>query len=102
MGYNSHQIKHSNNPGPIKWYLELLTGKRKQNLPNHKAIRHKNKIYLITLSDVNSTMWGSSISLGYQAACFRVREVELVKNLSAIGVVLKDNNFPTKHFVGLG
>lgn len=41
------------------------------------------------LSDVNSTMWGSSISLGYQAACFRVREVELVKNLSAIGVVLK-------------
>lgn len=41
------------------------------------------------MSDVNRTMWGSRVSLGYQAACFRVREVELVKNLSAMGTVLE-------------
>ncbi|KAM7230272.1 hypothetical protein CapIbe_018989 [Capra ibex] len=34
-------------------------------------------------------MWGPSNSLGYQGACFTVREVELVKNLSATGVVLQ-------------
>lgn len=41
------------------------------------------------LSEVKSTIWGSSVSQGYQAACFKVRDVELVKNLSAIGTVLK-------------
>ena len=43
----------------------------------------------MTSSDVNGTMWGPSNSLGYQGACFTVREVELVKNLSATGVVLQ-------------
>lgn len=41
------------------------------------------------LSEVKSTIWGSNVSQGYQAACFKVRDVELVKNLSAIGIVLK-------------
>jgi len=41
------------------------------------------------LSEVRSTIWGSNVSQGYQAACFKVRDVELVKNLSAIGTVLK-------------
>lgn len=43
----------------------------------------------MVLSDVKSTMWGSMVSQGYQAACFRVRDVELVKNRSAIGIVLE-------------
>lgn len=34
-------------------------------------------------------MWGSRVSQGYQAACFKVRDVELVKNRSAIGMVLE-------------
>lgn len=34
-------------------------------------------------------MWGSKVSQGYQAACFKVRDVELVKNRSAIGMVLE-------------
>lgn len=79
---SQHPRTHLVVPRAINWQTETEP-------PPHKAVRHKNEIYLITLSDVNSTMWGSSISLGYQAACFRVREVELVKNLSAIGVVLK-------------
>lgn len=48
-----------------------------------------NRFYLIVLSEVKRTMWGSNVSQGYQAACFKVRDVELVKNLSAIGIVLK-------------
>lgn len=41
------------------------------------------------LSEVKSTIWGSNVSQGYQAACFKVKDVELVKNLSAMGIVLK-------------
>lgn len=43
----------------------------------------------MVLSDVKSTMWGSKVSQGYQAACFKVRDVELVKKRSAIGMVLQ-------------
>lgn len=55
------------------------------------------KCYLIVLSDVNSTTWGSRISLGYQEACFRVRDDELVKNLSAIGMVLENTCLHFSH-----
>lgn len=41
------------------------------------------------LFDVNSIMWGFSILFGYYVVCFRVREVELVKNFLVIGMVLK-------------
>lgn len=42
----------------------------------------------MVLSEVSSTRWGSSVSLGYQAAWRRVTEVELVKKRSATGMVL--------------
>lgn len=57
--------------------------------PSPRKARDRKTLHLITLSDVKSTTWGSSSSLGYQAACFSVRDGELVRNLSAMGVVLK-------------
>lgn len=45
----------------------------------------------MVLSEVSSTTWGSRVSQGYQAACFRVSDVELVKNRSAIGMVLEQS-----------
>lgn len=45
--------------------------------------------YLMVLSEVRSTMWGSSVSQGYQAACFSLSAGELLKNRSAMGTVLQ-------------
>lgn len=42
----------------------------------------------MVLSEVSKTRWGSSVSLGYQAACRSVTEAELVKKRSATGIVL--------------
>lgn len=45
----------------------------------------------MVLSEVSKTRWGSSVSLGYQAACRSVTEAELVKKRSATGIVLWEN-----------
>lgn len=50
---------------------------------------HGSREYLMVLSEVSSTRWGSSVSLGYQAAWRKVTEVKLVKKRSATGIVLR-------------
>ena len=51
-------------------------------------------VYLMVLSEVSSTRWGSYVSLGNQAACRRVTEAELVKKRSATGIVLVERKQP--------
>lgn len=47
-------------------------------------------VHLMVLSEVSSTRWGSSVSLGYQAAWRSFTDAELVKKRSATGIVLTE------------
>lgn len=71
--------------------LTLLCVQRLLEGTHTQRMRGTKSLYLMVLSEVSSTMWGSRVSQGYQAACFRVRDVELVKNRSATGMVLEQS-----------